>query len=201
VIDGKTPETSERARGVVGAPILDEIAGGFGEEYHAGNEDEGPRKLDGDGDAVRARVVATGRRVIDDGSEEEADGDGQLVAADDDAADPLGRRLGLVERDCVTCEQGRTRSRVEHALRAEIRPTPKPAKKRPAVNRGSAVAAVCRMTPKTKTMVDVIRPHRRPRRSPKGAAVSAPKNVPAERMDTTCADCDGETSRLPLGST
>lgn len=69
-------------------------------------------------------------------------------------------------------------------LKAEMRPTPKPAKNRPATNNGMAVAAVWRMTPNVKTPVDAIKPHRRPTISPIGAALRAPKKVPAERMDT-----------------
>jgi hypothetical protein len=41
------------------------------------------------------------------------------------------------------------------------------------------------ITPMLKTTpAESIRPQRRPRRSPIGAAKSAPKNVPAERIDT-----------------
>jgi hypothetical protein len=70
-------------------------------------------------------------------------------------------------------------------LRAEIKPTPYPAKKRPAMNRGCDVETVWRMTPKLKTIpADSIRPMRRPRKSPTGEAVRAPKKVPAERIET-----------------
>jgi hypothetical protein len=67
----------------------------------------------------------------------------------------------------------------QYLLRADTRPTPKPAKKRPATNRGRLVAAVCRMTPKMNTQHDAIKEKRRPIRSATGAAPSAPKNVPA----------------------
>lgn len=73
-------------------------------------------------------------------------------------------------------------------LNAEIIPTPKPAKKRPAKNMGKAVAAVCKMTPNEKTTQDAMRPKRRPMKSAVGAALREPKKVPAERMETT-ADC------------
>jgi hypothetical protein len=45
---------------------------------------------------------------------------------------------------------------------AEIRPTPRPAKKRPARNNGMLVATVCRTTPRLKTHVARIKPQRRP---------------------------------------
>ena len=69
-------------------------------------------------------------------------------------------------------------------LSADIKPTPKPAKKRPATNRGIAVEAVCRMTPKQNTVIVIIKAIRRPMKSPNGAANKAPKKVPADRMDT-----------------
>ena len=56
----------------------------------------------------------------------------------------------------------------EFLLKAEIKPTPKPAKKRPARKSGMAVAAVCKITPNVKTPVEKIRPHFLPRKSPVG---------------------------------
>jgi hypothetical protein len=64
-------------------------------------------------------------------------------------------------------------------LSAEINPTPRPAKKRPAMNKGWLVDMVCRITPRLNTTpTDTMRPMRRPSISPKGAAARAPKNVP-----------------------
>jgi hypothetical protein len=80
-------------------------------------------------------------------------------------------------------------------LVAEIKPTPKPAKKRPARKRGILVAAVCRMTPKINTIVETMRPKRRPIASATGAAVRAPKKVPADKMETMVADCEAVTSK------
>ncbi len=73
-------------------------------------------------------------------------------------------------------------------LRADTNPTPRPAKKRPATNRGRWVAAVCKMTPKINTPQETIRDHLLPSLSAIGAAPRAPKNVPAERIETT-SDC------------
>lgn len=70
-------------------------------------------------------------------------------------------------------------------LKAEMRPTPKPAKKRPAMNKGCRVDIVCRITPKLKTRpTDTMRPILRPSKSPNGAAVRAPKKVPADKIET-----------------
>jgi hypothetical protein len=69
-------------------------------------------------------------------------------------------------------------------LIAEMRPTPKPAKKRPAMNRGILVDAVCKTTPKLKTKpTATMRPIRRPSMSAHGAAASAPKKVPYKDVD------------------
>ena len=58
-----------------------------------------PGELDGDGDAVRAGVVAVLGRVGDTGREEETDGDAELVAGHDGATDFTGGDLGHVEDD------------------------------------------------------------------------------------------------------
>lgn len=79
----------------------------------------------------------------------------------------------------------KTGARTRDILRAEIRPTPYPAKKRPAMKSSCVVEAVCRTTPRLKTRpAEAIKPQRLPSKSPKGAAVRAPKKVPAERMET-----------------
>ena len=70
----------------------------------------------------------------------------------------------------------------------ETIPTPKPAKTRPTTNRGRAVAAVCMATPAQKMMTARTTDHRLPRKSAVGAASRAPKNVPADKMETT-RDC------------
>jgi hypothetical protein len=49
-----------------------------------------------------------------------------------------------------------------------------------------------------KTIVEAIKPIRRPIASATGAAASAPKKVPAERMETIVADWDAVTSRWSL---
>lgn len=61
------------------------------------------------------------------------------------------------------------------------------------------MAAVCRMTPKMKTMADKMRPQRRPTASARGAAPRAPKKVPADKMETMVADWDAVTSKWPVG--
>jgi hypothetical protein len=69
-------------------------------------------------------------------------------------------------------------------LKAETKPTPKPAKNLPATNIGICVAAVCRMTPNENMIEETIRDQRRPIRSAIIAAPRAPKKVPAERIET-----------------
>ena len=99
MVDGEASEARERpGRGLVAAH-LDVVARRFRQDEHARDQDDGPRELDGDGNAVRAGIVTVLGAVVDDGGEEEPHRDGELVAAHDDAADPLGRRLGLVQRD------------------------------------------------------------------------------------------------------
>jgi hypothetical protein len=126
--------------------------------------------------------------IVNDSCQEQTDGDSKLVGSDNDTTDPLGRSLGLVHGDCqVLVKVGCivvADLRV-NLLIAETRPTPSPAKKRPAMNKGWLVETVCKITPKLKTNpIADMRPILRPRISAHGAARSAPKNVPADRMDT-----------------
>ena len=44
-------------------------------------------------------VIAVLGRVVDDGREQETDGDGPMVSGHDGTTDPLGRTLGLVHGD------------------------------------------------------------------------------------------------------
>lgn len=73
-------------------------------------------------------------------------------------------------------------------LVAERRPTPIPAKNRPATKSGIALAAVWRITPKENTQLLIIIASRRPKISATGAANSAPKKVPAESRETIIED-------------
>lgn len=59
------------------------------------------------------------------------------------------------------------------------------------------VAAVCSITPRVKTNVELMRLHRRPMKSATGAAPSAPKKVPTERMETIVADWEEFTVSCP----
>jgi hypothetical protein len=91
-------------------------------------------------------------------------------------------------------------SGIKHILRAEIRPTPNPAKKRPARKRSRPVEATWRMTPKMKTKDEATSDRRRPMLSASKGDARAPKKVPAERMETTAEDWSGEMLGLPLVS-
>ena len=67
-------------------------------------------------------------------------------------------------------------------------PTPRPAKTRPTTKRAKALAPACIATPTKKTMTPRTTDHRLPRKSANGAAIKAPKNVPADKIETT-RDC------------
>lgn len=50
----ETPHAGESGGGLAHLAGADEVAGGFWQENHADEEDEGPGELDGYGDAVAA---------------------------------------------------------------------------------------------------------------------------------------------------
>jgi len=78
---------------------LDEVTGRFGEDEHAASEDSCPDELEGDGNAVGGVVGAVLGAIVDDGSEEETNSDGPLVAGDNTTTDPFRCTLGLVHGD------------------------------------------------------------------------------------------------------
>ena len=71
---------------------------------------------------------------------------------------------------------------------AEMKPTPKPAIKRPGTIKPMLVEAVSRMHPMVKMTQPMMMVSRRPIKSATSPAMMAPKKVPAERMDVT-RDC------------
>jgi hypothetical protein len=91
VVGGETNETTQSGSGIGVAPTLDEPSRGFWEENHAASEDTSPDKLDGDGDAVGGCSRLVLGSVVDDGGEEDTDGDCPLVCGDNSATNPLGR--------------------------------------------------------------------------------------------------------------
>lgn len=99
VVGGSGEETSEGVGGIFITVSLDQVTRRLGEERHASSEDESPDELDAGGDLPGRVVGAVLSRVVDDGSEEETDGDGPLVARDDGTTNPLGRAFGLVHGD------------------------------------------------------------------------------------------------------
>ena len=74
--------------------------------------------------------------------------------------------------------------RIAHGYNKQpLHTTPNPAITRPTTKVAQLVSS-CKPTPRQKTTHDATSPHLRPTMSPIGNARSAPKKVPAERMDT-----------------
>lgn len=98
VINIESSETGERLGGVLVLALLDQEARSLGKNEHADDEDQGPGELNGDRDAVGPSIIAVLGGVVDNGSEQETNGDRKLVATNNGTTDPLWRRLGLVQR-------------------------------------------------------------------------------------------------------
>jgi hypothetical protein len=58
IVDWKPTQASERFGCRLGFALLDEESRGFRQDEHAGDQDQSPGELHGDGDAVAAGVVA-----------------------------------------------------------------------------------------------------------------------------------------------
>lgn len=65
----------------------------FWKNQHAARQDQRPRELECEWDPIGSRGCHVFRTIVDDGSKEQSNSDGQLVGADDGTADPLWRRL------------------------------------------------------------------------------------------------------------
>lgn len=109
---GLVTDTGQDLAGLVLLALADEETGGLGEQEQAGTQDQGPQHLDGDGDAVGARVLAVLGGVVNARGQEQTDGDAELVAGDDGTADLAGSDLGHVqdddgghEADTESCDQ------------------------------------------------------------------------------------------------
>jgi hypothetical protein len=74
------PKALEDAGGLVELPFHDEVTWGFREPEETSGEDQGPKELKSHGDTVRSCVHSVLGGVVDAGCQEEADGDGKLVA-------------------------------------------------------------------------------------------------------------------------
>lgn len=85
--------------GVFNAATLDEVSGRVGEEEETTGEDDGPGELETDGDLVGLHAVEVLGSVDDTGSEEETDGDAELVTGDESTTNLLGANLRHVQND------------------------------------------------------------------------------------------------------
>lgn len=77
--------TAHRRQGlcrVLELPLLDKVSGAFGEEEETGSKNECPEELNGNGDAIGARVISVLSRVTHDIGEEDSEGDAEIVPGD-----------------------------------------------------------------------------------------------------------------------
>lgn len=65
------------------------------------DKNQRPEKLHCDWDTVGARIIPILRSVVDNGCQEQTDGDGKLIRADNSTSDPLWRSLRLVHGNYV----------------------------------------------------------------------------------------------------
>lgn len=97
VVDIEAAEAGKRLGSILVAVLLDEETGSLGQNDHSGDQNDGPGELNSDGDTVAAGIRAVLGAIVDNGSQQQADGDGQLVSTDNGTTDPLGSGLRLVQ--------------------------------------------------------------------------------------------------------
>ena len=96
---GLTTQSGERGASLLDATALDEVSRGVGKACDTDREDDTPGELDANGNAVLAAVTTVLDSVVDAGSDEETEGDGELVASNEGATDFLGANLRHVQDD------------------------------------------------------------------------------------------------------
>ena len=79
--------------------LLDKVTRRLRQEGNATSEDESPQELDSHRDTVGTTVHAVLSSVDDNRSEEDTDGDAELVAGDEGATNLSGADLGHVQDD------------------------------------------------------------------------------------------------------
>lgn len=99
VIDVDATETGKCLSGILVAVLLNQETRSFGQDDHSSDQNDGPGELNSDRDTVAAGIHAVLGGVVDNGSQKQTDGDGQLVSTDNGTTDPLGSGLRLVQRN------------------------------------------------------------------------------------------------------
>lgn len=98
-VDRLVASTGEGNSGLVKITPSNEETRRFGQEEQATSQNERPKHLEADGDAVGAAVFSVLGSIVDAGRQEEADADAELVSRNDSAADLAGSNLGHVQND------------------------------------------------------------------------------------------------------
>ena len=93
VVDIESSKSGERLGCHVWSSTLDPHPWCLREEKQTYEQDDSPSELNGNGDAVRARVVTILCSIIDDRCEQQTDCNGELVATDDRSTNPFRRSL------------------------------------------------------------------------------------------------------------
>jgi hypothetical protein len=89
---GLATDTSQGVHGSGNVALLDEVTGRVGKEEQTTAENQSPGELNGNGNAVRAGVIAVLGGVNDDRGKQDTNGDAELVSGDEGTTD-LARAL------------------------------------------------------------------------------------------------------------
>jgi hypothetical protein len=98
-VTGLATESGQGVAGSLNVTTLDEVARRIGEEEETTTEDDTEDELDTDGDTVRASVVDVLGAVVDASSQQETDGDAELVAGNEGTSDLARADLRHVQND------------------------------------------------------------------------------------------------------
>lgn len=96
VVFREATNPAKRSGSLVNLACADQVSRCFRQNNHSEEKNQRPGKLNRNRDAVASRVVAILGGIVHNGSKEQADGDTQLVRANDGTANEFRSRFGLV---------------------------------------------------------------------------------------------------------
>ena len=90
---GLAADTRQDGSGLLELSLDDEVSWGFWEDEEPSRENDGRDELDGDRDAVGARIQSVLGRVVDARGNHEPNGDGELISSNNGTTDLAGSDL------------------------------------------------------------------------------------------------------------
>lgn len=97
--NGLTADTGQHIGSLVQVSLLHKVTRRLREDKKTTSENQGPGKLQSDGDSIGARVVPVLGAIVDTGGQHETNGDAELVARNKSTTDLARSNLRHIQDD------------------------------------------------------------------------------------------------------